>query len=160
MKAKRTACFMLAIYFALFCTPSLSFAYGDKVETDNVQYFEWISLSESSEQPRINSDGTFSYSFKSRLHSSYFRANSTSLVVSFQTSSNTNAYYYITLYDGTDSTTNPSVAGFTLTKDDCVPHSKTFSVTPNHKYRLTFSKLNPKNNYTVVGTGSLVGALI
>lgn len=160
MKIKRTACFILAIYFALLCTSSLAFAYGDKVETDTVQYFEWISLSESSEQPRINPNGTFSYSFRSRLHSSYFTANSTSLVVSFQTSSNTNAYYYIMLYDGTDSTINPTVAGFKLTKDDCVPHSKTFSVTPNHRYRLTFSKLNQNNSDLVVGTGTLVGATI
>ena len=160
MKTKRTACFILAIYFALFCTSSLTFAYGDKEGTDNVQYFEWISLSESSEQPRISPNGTFTYSFKSRLHSSYFTANSTSLVVSFQTSSNTNAYYYITLYDGTESTTNPSIAGFKLTKDDNAPHSKTFSVKKGHRYRLTFSKLNPDNSFLVVGTGALVGATI
>ena len=46
----------------------------------------------------------------------------------------------------------------TQSKDNKTADSKTFNVKKGREYRLTFSKVNPKNNDWIKGKGTLYGA--
>ena len=137
-----------------------SSAYADDVPTDYEESFEiiWYNDDESIVTPRINADGTFTYYFSDRLHSSTFTATSDKISLSFITSTNTKAYYYIALYDMTDDPLYPKYKSMTQSKDNNTADSKTFNVKKGRKYRLTFSKVNPKNNDWIRGKGTIYGA--
>lgn len=149
---------MLAILILVTSNSALLVLAGD-TNNERDGSFELIFYDDdgSAVQPRINADGTFTYSFTSRLHSSIFTATSDKISLSFITSTNTKAYYYIALYDVTESTTNPTFKSMTQSKDNNTADSKTFNVTKGRRYQLTFSKLNPKNYDLVSGRGTIYG---
>lgn len=135
-------------------------AYADDVPTDNEESFEivWYNDDGTIIRPIINADGTFTYYFSTRLHSSTFTATSDKISLSFITSTNTKAYYYIALYDMTDDPLYPTFKSMTQSKDNNTADSKTFNVKKGRKYRLTFSKVNPKNEDWIRGKGTIYGA--
>lgn len=158
MKLKRIITLLLATIFLMANTTNLAFA-SDTIQEDE-QVFElvWFDDEGNIVQPRINADGSFTYSFSTRLHSDHFTATSDTISLSFITSTNTKAYYYIALYDVTDDPTAPTFKTMTQSKDDSdKADSKTFNVTKGRKYRLTFSKLNPRNTDTIKGKGTIYG---
>lgn len=160
MKFKKFLSAFLATIMLITALP-LS-AYADDASTDDKTSFEITLYNEdgSTVKPLINSDGSFTYYFSNRLHSSTFTATSDKISISFITSTNTNAHYYIALYDMTDDPTNPTFKSLTKSKDNKNADSKTFNVTKNRKYRLTFSKVNPKNTDWIRGKGTIYGAKI
>ncbi len=158
MKFKKIITLLLATVFLIVNTVNLAFA-SDTIQEDE-QVFELVWFDEEGEnvQPRINADGYFTYSFTGRMHSSHFTAASDKISLSFITSSNTKAYYYIALYDVTDDPIDPAFKSMTQSKDDSnKADSKTFNVKKGRKYRLTFSKLNPRNTDRIIGEGTIYG---
>lgn len=155
MKLKKIIAVLLSAMLLLASTVNLAFA-SDTVSEDE-QVFELVIFDDNGIQPRIDADGTFSFSFNSRLHSDHFTATSDTIALSFITSTNSKAYYYIALYDVTDDPVNPTFKSMTQSKDDTKADSKTFNVTKGRKYRLTFSKVNPRNTDTITGQGTIYG---
>ena len=90
MKFKKFFSMFLATIMLITALPSS--AYADDVPTDYEESFEiiWYNDDESIVTPRINADGTFTYYFSDRLHSSTFTATSDKISLSFITSTNTN----------------------------------------------------------------------
>lgn len=158
MKFKKFFSLFLSAIMLITALPSS--AYADDTSTDNEESFEivWYNEDGSIVQPRIDSDGTFTYDFTNRLHSSSFTATSSKISLSFVTSTNTKAYYYIALYDMTDDPSDPTFKSMTQSKDNNTPDSKTFNVTKGRRYRLTFSKVNLRNTDRVKGKGTIYGA--
>ena len=158
MKLKKFFSIFLATIMIITAIP-LS-AYADDIPTDNEESCEiiWYNDDGSIVAPIINKNGTFTYYFSDRLHSSTFTATSNKISLSFITSTNTKAYYYIALYDMTDDSLYPTFKSMTQSKDNKTADSKTFNVKKGREYRLTFSKVNPKNNDWIRGKGTLYGA--
>lgn len=140
----------------LLMASTVNLAFASDTESEEDQVFELVIFDDGSIQPRINADGTFSFSFTSRLHSDHFTATSDTISLSFITSTDSKAYY-IALYDVTDDPIDPTLKSMTQSKDDTKADSKTFNVTKGRKYCLTFSKLNPRNADMIKGVGTIYG---
>lgn len=155
MKLKKVVALLLAVVMLSMSFATISYASDGSGEEE--QSFELTFTSDSGIAPRINSDGSFTYYFSTRLHSDTFTATSDKISLSFITSTNTRAYYYIALYDMTDDPIDPTFKSMTQSQDNNQADSKTFNVKKGRKYRLTFSKLNPKNDDWIRGKGSIQG---
>lgn len=158
MKYKKIIALLLATILVVANTSNIAFA-SNSIQ-DEEQFFEMVWFDDDGNiiQPRINADGTFTYSFVNRLHSRHFQATSDKISLSFITTSDSKAYYYIALYDVTDDPTNPSFKTMTQSQDDVnKADSKTFNVEKGRKYRLTFSKVNPMNDSQITGRGTIYG---
>lgn len=155
---------LIAIFLAtlMLMTGLTSLAFASDASEENEQKFELILYNDdgSTVKPRINADGSFTYSFTSRLHSGHFTATANKISLSFITSTNSRAYYYIALYDVTDDPVNPTFKSMTQSKDNNNADSKTFNVTEGREYRLTFEKVNPNNLDWVTGKGTIQGITV
>lgn len=158
MKLKKFFSLFMATIMIITVLP-LS-VHANDLPASNEESFEivWYNDDGSIVRPRIASDGSFTYYFSNRLHSSAFTATSDKISLSFITSTNTKAYYYIALYDLTDDPLNPTFKSMTQSKDNTNADSKTFNVKKGRKYRLTFSKVNPNNSDWIRGKGTIYGA--
>lgn len=159
---KKVVAFFVTLVLMLTCTASIAFANentNDVSGEDSEQYFDLIFYDDEGNviQPRINADGSFTYSFTTRLHSSHFTATADKITVNFRTTTNSKSYYYIALYDVTKDPVDPTFKSMTQAKDDTKADSKTFNVKKGNKYRLTFQKVNPRNTTTIKGSGTISG---
>ena len=158
---KKVVAFFVTLVLMLTCSVSTAFANENNNvnEADNEQSFELIFYDEEGNaiQPRINADGSFTYSFTTRLHSSHFTADADKITINFKTTTNSKSYYYIALYDVTDDPVDPTFKSMTQAKDDTKSDSKTFNVKEGRKYRLTFQKVKPRNTTTIKGSGTISG---
>lgn len=159
---KKIIAFFATLVLILTCTTSIAFANesaNNINKEDCEQYFDLVFYDDEGNviQPRINADGSFTYSFTTRLHSSHFTADADKITINFKTTTNSKSYYYIALYDVTKDPVDPTFKSMTQAKDDTKSDSKTFNVKKGNKYRLTFQKVNPRNTTTIKGSGTISG---
>ncbi len=151
MKLKKLLCMLLTL--SLLLSYVSCFVYGLSDTSDDVSYFVWTQLLPDN-NTKMSSDGTFDFQFKNRLYSQSFKAKSNTLTLNVHTTSYTNAYYIAKLSDITDPSSEETI-GRLYAQDKNKSYSKTFTVETNHRYRLTFSKLNYWNPDLVIGSGSV-----
>lgn len=156
----------VVLVLAMLFTTNLTAFASEKVEYDDVAVASDVNLDENTDDSseyfrfanpnsRIDSNGNFTFSFKWKLESSYFKpANSSITVYAKATSSTSNEKYYISLYKYNSSGDDTLVKKIKYTANGTNQSYKFTGLSTSKSYRLIFSKPFTSNS-TITGSGRI-----
>lgn len=143
------------IIFCAFSMPSFAKPVNDTYEND--EYFEFA---QPSQNERIDSNGNYTYRFHTEVRSDSFKPTRTSITITSITSTTSNSWFRITLYEYVSSGDDKEI-GYISCKDDGLEDSKTFTgLKTNATYYLVIRKTNWLNSNVVVGNGHITNITV
>lgn len=144
MKCKKIIAVLLTVVLTLCAFSTI--AYANDVPNDQPdEFFEFIL---PDPLKRVNANGDFTFKFESAVDSTLFKPVRTSVTISCITSTDSGAWFWVVLYDGSN-----RIGSFTA-KDNGKEYSKTFSgLSTSTYYHFRLEKVNWANQATIEGTG-------